>query len=391
MSKSALFRAPDIAERTTPPHMVALVGGSLFLAGAALTAVAMVLPRPIMLDTTGFWLICIAQLVLGTLMLTAGRLGHGAERWVAPTAVLSSIVIIGVAFELTYSETEAAVIINLFYVWPAIYAGYFFNRGIAAGVGALVLITYIASSLAADVGARALLLRGLIILSVVGGTGIVAHVVRRHVEGLIHKLDELARIDPLTGLLNRRGFDEHLSNEISRFRRTRRPLSLAVGDIDHFKAINDRHGHAAGDMVLQGIGETLLSSARGADVVARLGGEEFALLMPATGPDAALAAAERLRALVATVSDPGGAPVEITFGVTSTAEPGCQDADSLLLAADRALYVGKEGGGDRSVLYASGMGHGSQDRSETSPTPRQAPGGTRPSSRRAQAAPRSTR
>lgn len=359
---------PDIAERTTPPRLVGLVGGGLFLAGATLTAVALVLPR-FPLDTAGFWVICALQLVLGVVLLASTRVGQGTDRWVAPLVVFGSIAVIGFAFALGAEQAEAAVILNVFYVWPAIYAGYFFSRAVALGVLVLIIVAYIVSSAVADVAGREAFIRGMITISVVAGTGIVAHAVRRHVDGLIRRLDELARIDPLTELLNRRGFDEQLSSELSRFHRTGQALSLAIGDLDRFKAVNDQFGHAAGDAALQEIGRALLSSARGADIVARIGGEEFALLMPATEPQATVEALERLRSAIATVTDPAGGSLAITFGVTSTEEAGCVDADSLLLAADRALYLGKARGGDQTVLYEAGMSHEADTRPNRSANP----------------------
>jgi diguanylate cyclase (GGDEF)-like protein len=109
------------------------------------------------------------------------------------------------------------------------------------------------------------------------------------------RLERHASTDPLTGLANRRAFDERLSAEVARAQRYERDLSLALIDLDHFKAVNDLHGHPAGDRVLAGFAELLNGYTREGELVARIGGEEFAWLMPETDDDAAHAAASRAR------------------------------------------------------------------------------------------------
>ena len=109
---------------------------------------------------------------------------------------------------------------------------------------------------------------------------IVAHVLESRSEGLLERLRSEARTDPLTGLLNRRGFDEYASRELAHAGRDDRPIALATFDIDHFKQINDEHGHVVGDRALVHIARLLARQSRGIDVAARLGGEEFAVLMP---------------------------------------------------------------------------------------------------------------
>ena len=164
--------------------------------------------------------------------------------------------------------------------------------------------------------------------------------------------EQAARLDPLTHVLGRRGFTEAAEHEIQRCLRFHHPLSLIMIDIDHFKTINDTHGHAAGDAVLVSFAQLLVSEVREWDTVGRLGGEEFAVLLPSSGADQALAVAERMRASVqsaqATVR---GQPLRFTasFGVAEFV-PQELTLDSLLARADAALYEAKHAGRDRVHL-----------------------------------------
>ncbi len=158
-----------------------------------------------------------------------------------------------------------------------------------------------------------------------------------------------ATTDPLTGLANHRTFHERLRTEAARSRRSGAPLGLVLLDIDRFKLVNDTHGHQCGDEVLRIIAGLLADDARGTDVAARLGGEEFALLLADTDEEGALAVAERLRATIAAATVPGPGRITASFGVATLAADG--DADELVRAADRALYAAKGAGRDRCVLH----------------------------------------
>jgi diguanylate cyclase (GGDEF)-like protein len=151
-----------------------------------------------------------------------------------------------------------------------------------------------------------------------------------------------ARRDRLTDLENRRSFDETITVALARARAERRPLSLALGDLDGFKAINDAHGHLAGDSVLVAVGQALRRGSRGGDRVFRWAGDEFAVILD--GADAAAAAfiCDRLAEEVArTVADPAGAAVTITLGWTT--DDGEATADDLVALADAALLWRKRG------------------------------------------------
>jgi diguanylate cyclase (GGDEF)-like protein/PAS domain S-box-containing protein len=165
--------------------------------------------------------------------------------------------------------------------------------------------------------------------------------------------------DDLTGVANRRAFFEAAELELTRNRRTPRPTALILFDADHFKQINDRHGHPAGDAVLRQLGLALSSTFRQVDVVARVGGEEFAVLLPSSTLAGAAAVAERLRQLVAghpVMCD--GVPVACTVsaGIAAIDEGETIDLDTLVKRADRALYAAKANGRNRVECW-----HGDRD------------------------------
>jgi diguanylate cyclase (GGDEF)-like protein len=158
----------------------------------------------------------------------------------------------------------------------------------------------------------------------------------------------LAQKDALTGLFNKRRFDELLPAEATRSTQGGTPLSLVLFDIDHFKAVNDSHGHAAGDAVLQRLPEVAAPGLRAFDVFGRLGGEEFLVVLPGTELAGAVVVAERVRAAVEAASFAGlpeATRVTVTLGVAQRARG--EDVSALLARADRALYAGKAAGRNR--------------------------------------------
>jgi diguanylate cyclase (GGDEF)-like protein len=168
------------------------------------------------------------------------------------------------------------------------------------------------------------------------------------------RLQRLATTDPLTGADNRRSFGERASMELARSRRYQRPLSLLMLDLDHFKAVNDRFGHAVGDEVLRTFAQVCRETLRDADVFARMGGEEFAVLLVETSAGRASLVAERLRANVARLAIPTPGATSDAVSVTvsagaATANEDDETLDALLARADDALYRAKRAGRDRVV------------------------------------------
>ncbi len=158
---------------------------------------------------------------------------------------------------------------------------------------------------------------------------------------LLARLESIARTDDLTGLPNRRAWDEEIHREIQRASRTARPLCVAMIDLDHFKSYNDGHGHQAGDRLLKQAAAAWSVGLRATDFLARYGGEEFALALPGCGSEQALQIAERLREAT---------PDSETCSVGVVAWNGEEDAAALLGRADAALYAAKHSGRNVSIL-----------------------------------------
>jgi diguanylate cyclase len=161
-----------------------------------------------------------------------------------------------------------------------------------------------------------------------------------------------ARTDPLTGLPNRRAFDDELARQLAKWERKHVTFCLMLADVDRFKAINDRFGHPIGDQVLSQLGELLQNTARRMDFVARFGGEEFALILPTTESDAARRVAERLRETIEAHPFQGAGPlldVAVSVGLARV-EPGDEPL-TLLKRADQALYASKRAGRNCSHFH----------------------------------------
>jgi diguanylate cyclase (GGDEF)-like protein len=163
---------------------------------------------------------------------------------------------------------------------------------------------------------------------------------------LLAQARQAAQTDGLTRLANRRAFDERLAEETARAAAGGPPVTLIMIDLDHFKRLNDNHGHQAGDEVLRLVAQVLRDNGPAGSVPARYGGEELALILPGTGPGEGVEVAERIRAAIATA--PGPVPVTASLGVAWGPGSGGSPHE-LLAAADAALYEAKRGGRNRVV------------------------------------------
>jgi diguanylate cyclase (GGDEF)-like protein/putative nucleotidyltransferase with HDIG domain len=329
---------------TVDARLMARVLAGLFCAGATLALLTVVLPHSARADTEGLVIVVgIAYAVAGILLWRGGRVSAAALQvalgW-------GSTLITAVAYFA--GETPSPLV--FFYLWIFLYSSYFFTRREAAVQVAYVGFAYGALLLAAP-PPSGLLAWWFVGMGSLAVAAVLIMAMRARSEQLIARLYEAARTDPLTSLLNRRGFRELLDLELERGRRTDTPITLITGDLDHFKEVNDRSGHPAGDAALRRAAKLLRGGVREIDGAARVGGEEFALILPGTDHDGALIVAERLRRSVRDEFQTDTVSITISFGIASYPRHG-ETAGSLVRAGDEALYAAKQAGRDRSVIHS---------------------------------------
>ncbi len=161
----------------------------------------------------------------------------------------------------------------------------------------------------------------------------------------------MAEVDGLTGVYNRRHYEQELQRGLERARRTGQALAIIVFDLDHFKQVNDAYGHLVGDQMLKEVARLLSGNVRQSDKIARYGGEEFVLLLADTGPEAARQVAEKLRQTVKTTPLADGRVVGLTLSAGVAVTTGWDSPEQLFERADRALYQAKEQGRDQVVIW----------------------------------------
>jgi diguanylate cyclase (GGDEF)-like protein len=282
-------------------------------------------------------------LVAITITALLAAFGPRLPRWAL--AALGPIGVATIAYAL--STTPAAGDGAVLYMWPVLWTTFFFGR---RGAISIVVFTGVAHALAllAVPAVSSYPGRWVDVMVSVSVVAVVILTLVHRNDLLLVQLAEEARTDALTGLLNRRGFEERASLELAHARREGNSVAVVMLDIDYFKRINDEWGHEAGDRVLARIGGLLTSEARDIDVAARIGGEEFVALLPGCSSSDAETFAERIRSALAS-EDPDGLPdVRVSAGVLSAVAPS--DIDAMLQGADFALYRAKRAGRDRIVI-----------------------------------------
>jgi diguanylate cyclase (GGDEF)-like protein len=337
-----------------------LSGAYLCMAGALLTVVWLALPTsPATADESGMVLMAIGAAAIGVAMLLAGE---RLPDWTFHGFAACGTLLVTGTIHFSGADTSPFAFL---YLWVALYALNFFSPTKAALHILFIAIAY-AAVLAADL-ASGHTESGL--LTAFGeaaprwtftvGTLLVAvafvRMLKDRLDGLVMRFADAAREDPVTGLRNRRGFDETFDLEVERARRTGRTLSLVLGDLDHFKEVNDRLGHPHGDEVLRRTAELLRATNRRIDLPARVGGEEFAVLLPDSDERGAYVAAERMRRAIREHFADDSMPLTISFGVASFPAHG-DNTDDLMESADQALYTAKDIGRDCSVIFQSEEG-----------------------------------
>ena len=285
----------------------------------------------------------IAALVGAALLVAVGpRLPYGVLAALGPVGA----ALIAVALATTDGPGDAAIL----YIWPVLWTAYFFGR-----LGAALIVVWIgvvhALSLIAMPDGVGSVDRWLDVMVTVGVVAAVVEALSSRNLELLARLAEEARVDKLTGLLNRRGFEERVKTELSHARREGAPVGVVSFDIDYFKRVNDEWGHEAGDRVLAHLGEVFREQSRATDVIARMGGEEFVAVLPLVDVGAARAYAERVRTAFSVPADPNVPRATISAGVTAAVTP--TDIEAVLHTADSALYAAKLGGRNRTVVEAA--------------------------------------
>jgi diguanylate cyclase (GGDEF)-like protein len=321
---------------------MARIAAFAWAAGALFALVSVLLPDTAVNDEP---LLAVVAGVAATAAVLLLVVFERVPSWGFQVMVAGGTVVASVA---AYAWGTASSYQPLPYMWITLFAFYFFALRAAllhlALIGAGYAIALAAESPPGDPFDGWLATVGTLFVS-----GMFVLLVRDRMVTLVARLGDAAHRDVLTELLNRRGFDEIFDIELERARRSDTPLSLLLGDLDHFKRLNDEHGHAAGDAELRRVARTLRVAKRRFDVAARMGGEEFALLAPDTDEQGALTLAERMRSEVDLGSGHGDRTLTISFGVATFPLHG-ESAEDLLRAADQALYSAKRGGRNRSVV-----------------------------------------
>ena len=267
-----------------------------------------------------------------------------------PLGVLRLVPLVGTALVglvVYYADADSGAAYALYLAWVLVAAGMFFDVGLILFHGTVALGVYAVALIANDVpdetvGLRLAMTAGtvLAVTLVMGGIG-------RRVRAVLSRLETAAHTDPLTGLLNRRALDYAFQRELGRAERTEQPVGVVILDIDGFKRYNDERGHLDGDRALQRLGRVLHEKTRAEDHVARIGGEEFAIVAPDCDTAGALALAERLRRGVEVEFAMDGG-LTASCGVASHPEEG-DTPPALIAAADIALYEAKARGRNRAL------------------------------------------
>jgi diguanylate cyclase (GGDEF)-like protein len=337
-------------DEVSDPAFMSRVLALLLVAGGTLGLVSMLLPQPPGTSYAGTYAVIAGTYALAATVLVLYR---RAPRLTPSLTLAGGTVLVTLGTLATGQPTSPY---PLFYVWIGLSAFYFL--GAREAIAHVLFIAACYAALLVHQSAPGGAERWLIVMGTVGVAALAMHYMRARLEGLVLRLREAvdglaaaARTDPLTGLVNRRGFTELVEVELERARRSRQPLSLVSADLDGFKAVNARLGHPVGDAFLQRTARVFERTRRRIDGLARTGGEEFAVLLPHTREREAYVMAERLR--VALEREFAGEPVSLTMSLgVATAPRDADKVEPLVSAADQSLDVAKRMGRNRTVLFS---------------------------------------
>ncbi len=309
--------------------------------GALFGFLSAALPDTVVQDQNLLLLVAVLTAALGMALFAA------QDR--IPVRAFHAVVVAGTALAgvAVYAWGTGSAYVPLPFLWVTLFAFYFFPLRAALVHMALVGVAY-AIVLSAEDHSGTRVDGWVATVGTLLVAGVFVALLRDRLVGTIHSLSQVADHDPLTQLLNRRGFQDTFDTELERARRSNAPLSLVVGDLDGLARVNAELGRAEGDEALRHVAGAFLAAKRSFDSAARVGGEEFALLAPDCDEHGAYMIAERVR--MDTAAGPGG--LTISFGVATFPSHG-RSAETLLRAADQALQAAKSLGCDRTVISSA--------------------------------------
>lgn len=334
--------ALDRFRRPTPhaPAAMRRAASAMFLAGGGTALIGVWTTAATPTARLGQGLVAVGFLACGATLTAVRSVARGAIESAAFGAVLAIGVLVAVADPLGMAPT--------FFLWPVVLLAYFSSsRLVLAAVATMVVALGVALLANTDAALRLDTFVGTV-SSVALMAWLVAAMTRRQ-QRTSAELARAAQTDPLTGALNRRALAPRLAELIAEAAERRTDLTVVTFDLDHFKQVNDSHGHLVGDQVLTAAVGALATSARTADLVARVGGEEFLVVLPGANAAQAVQFAARAAAAIRAGTSP---PVSVSAGICSLSDD-VVDEDTLLRCADRALYVAKDEGRGRSVVWGT--------------------------------------
>ncbi|MGZ4269434.1 MAG: GGDEF domain-containing protein [Solirubrobacteraceae bacterium] len=308
-------------------------GAALYGVAGLVQLAVLLAPDPDTSDHTGLAVIGVVCLAVAALLALWRRPPPAVLHLICPAGTVIATAAVAVA--------KPVALTSMFFLLPVTLAAYFLTRRAVAANLALAAIGYaLALALWVEPVLRAAsffasFFAVLAVVTVVSG---VILALSERVGALVQRLEAMAIYDPLTGALNRQALTDRMDIEMARLDRSGGTCAVAMIDLDHFKALNDLQGHAAGDEALRLFGEVVARGKRRADLFGRVGGEEFVILLV----DADAASADHLRERLATA----GSPVTVSIGIADTDGSG-RSVATLLADADAALYAAKRAGRDR--------------------------------------------
>ncbi|HEU4803917.1 MAG TPA: GGDEF domain-containing protein [Solirubrobacterales bacterium] len=332
----ALARIRSLLDVSSERELAATLLAAIAIAGATIGFTTYLLPHPDGTDFVAPTVAFAASLAAGTALWVRRR---SAPWWAIGATVALGSVVVTVAMVSVPGRSGAYV---TYFVWLGIFAFYFLRPRWALVQTAWIAALYaVAVVLDDQQGPVELWVNG---VATTLGVGLLVLALRTRIESLLNTLERTARTDQLTGLPNRRAFDERLFAELARLDRSGDRVALLILDLDRFKQLNDTSGHLAGDEALRVVAGVIRASIRTVDWPARIGGDEFAVLLPGAGEAQATMVAERLRIGIAAAFRDAAVPLAASIGGAARAGDEV-DGEELHGEADRALYEAKRRGG----------------------------------------------